>query len=256
MRNACVTIARKELLEGMRDMRSVVSALMYAAMGPAVGLMVSIAVRGSSKPSAVQVVMAGLTSVFTLVAAFVGGTNVAMDTIAGERERRTLLPLLINPITRLDVVLGKWLAIGVFCMAGLVVNFLGFALIPNASRGALLGFAAIFIAGWIPLVLFAAALELVISTTCRAAKEAHTYLSWLVFLPMMVGMLLVFVKAPAWVSVLPLSGQQIVFSSWLQGNAIGASSVALQALCTIAATAALLLLAARQLEKEDAVLGN
>ena len=44
----------------------------------------------------------------------------------------------------------------------------------------------------IPLVLFAAALELLISTWCRNIKEAHTYLSLVIFLPMGIGMFLIF----------------------------------------------------------------
>jgi ABC-type Na+ efflux pump permease subunit len=54
--------------------------------------------------------------------------NVAMDTVAGERERRSLLPLLLNPVSRRSVVLGKWLAVSFFALAGLIVNVLGFLL--------------------------------------------------------------------------------------------------------------------------------
>ena len=52
-----------------------------------------------------------------------------MDSIAGERERRSLLPLLMRPVTMLDVLLGKWLAVAVFSVAGLARNVLGFALL-------------------------------------------------------------------------------------------------------------------------------
>src|ERR1039458_2267716 len=67
--------------------------------------MVSMAAR-------VDGVLIGMMSVFTLVAAFVGGMNVAMDTVAGERERQSLLPLLMNRVRRREIVLGKWLAGG------------------------------------------------------------------------------------------------------------------------------------------------
>jgi sodium transport system permease protein len=63
-------------------------------------------------------------SVFTLVAAFSGGMNIAIDTIAGERERRSLIPLLLNPVPRADIALGKWLAAGLFALAGLLINLL------------------------------------------------------------------------------------------------------------------------------------
>ena len=84
-----------------------ISALLFSLMGPLVVGLVSLApgIKGSG-----GAVLVGLMSVFTLVAAFSGGMNVAMDTVAGERERRSLLPLLLNAVDRRDVVVGKWLA--------------------------------------------------------------------------------------------------------------------------------------------------
>ena len=99
-------------------------------------------------------------SVFALVAAFVGGMNVAIDSIAGERERRSLLPLLMNPLLRRDVIIGKWMAISVFAIAGLALNLAGFALVLKLS----LAQALIASLTLIPLAGFAAALELLIST--------------------------------------------------------------------------------------------
>ena len=99
--------------------------MFYALMGPLVVGMVSIAVHGE-KSSAVLVSMM---SVFALVATFVGGMNVAMDAIAGERERRSLLPLLMNPLLRRDVIIGKWLAISLFAVAGVIINLSGFAVV-------------------------------------------------------------------------------------------------------------------------------
>ena len=118
-------VARKEIRDHLRDTRSLVSSAFYALMGPLVVGMVSIAVHGE-KSSAV---LLSMMSIFALVAVFVGGMNVAIDAIAGERERRSLLPLLMNPLLRRDVVLGKWLAISTFAVAGLVVNLLGFAIV-------------------------------------------------------------------------------------------------------------------------------
>ena len=110
---------------------------------------------------------------FALVAAFVGGMNVAIDAIAGERERRSLLPLLMNRLLRRDVIFGKWFAISFFAILGLVLNLVGFAAVTALSPARLL-LVALTLA---PLALFAAALELLISTWCRNIKEAHTYLS-------------------------------------------------------------------------------
>jgi sodium transport system permease protein len=47
---------------------------------------------------------------FLMLAALIGGMNLAIDSTAGERERGSLEPLLLNPVSRRSLVLGKWLA--------------------------------------------------------------------------------------------------------------------------------------------------
>src|SRR5258707_14165991 len=130
MLNQSSVVARKEITDSLRDARSVISSLLFALMGPLVVGLVSLApgVKGSSGSPLV-----GLMSVFTLVAAFAGGMNVAMDTVAGERERQSLLPLLLNPVPRLRMVLGKWLAVSLFSTGGLILNLTGFAVVIATS---------------------------------------------------------------------------------------------------------------------------
>ena len=111
--NEIVIIARKEIVDGMRDFRSLLASTFYALMGPVVVGLVSLAVRDKSGSAGV---LTGMMAVFTLVAAFVGGMNVAMDTFAGERERRSLLPLLLNAVPRERIVIGKWLAVSLFAV--------------------------------------------------------------------------------------------------------------------------------------------
>jgi len=242
-------VARKEIRDHLRDTRSLVSSLFYALMGPLVVGMVAIAMRGEK---ASQVVLS-MMSVFALVAAFVGGMNVAIDSIAGERERRSLLPLLMNPLLRRDVIIGKWMAISVFAIAGLALNLAGFALVLKLS----LAQALIASLTLIPLAGFAAALELLISTWCGNIKEAHTYLSMVIFLPMGLGMFLVFFPqmAKAWL-FLPVAGQQLLMESILKGGQLPLVAFTSVTLTTLATAAALLRTAARLLHRDDVVYGD
>ena len=242
-------VARKEIRDHLRDTRSLVSSLFYALMGPLVVGMVVIAMRGEK---ASQVVLS-MMSVFALVAAFVGGMNVAIDSIAGERERRSLLPLLMNPLLRRDVIIGKWMAISVFAIAGLALNLAGFALVLKLS----LAQALIASLTLIPLAGFAAALELLISTWCSNIKEAHTYLSMVIFLPMGLGMFLVFFPqmAKAWL-FLPVAGQQLLMESILKGGQLPLVAFTSVTLTTLATAAALLRTAARLLHRDDVVYGD
>jgi len=252
MLSPVLIVARKEIRESLRDTRSVFASLMYALMGPAVVFMVSRATR-------VDGVLIGMMTVFTLVAVFVGGMNIAMDTVAGERERQSLLPLLLNPAGRREILMGEWLAVAAFSLAGLVINIVGFAGVFAAARihiaAGWLPLALAMAAGLLPLALLASALQMWISSMCRAAKEAQTYLSMAVFLPMGLGLFQVFFPAPArsWLAFLPVIGQQLQLSAWLKGTDAGFARAAALG-CFTAALALLVLQAAAGRWRRDEII--
>jgi sodium transport system permease protein len=258
--NPTLTVARKEIMDGVRDIRSLIASLFYALMGPAVVGLVAMATRANTKSGAA--VLTSMMAIFTLVSAFVGGMNVAMDTVAGERERRSLLPLLLNPVTRRSIVLGKWLAVSFFAIAGFVVNVLGFLAIIVTSG---LSISAIGLSFLLPLAfallslpLLAASVQLFISTISRAVKEAQTYLSLIVFLPMAIGMFLVFSPTAkrAWFSFMPLLGQQMQLEALMNGKGVAwFQSLALGYL-TVAFSVLILLFAANRLQRDEIVYGN
>ena len=259
MLSRSLVIARKEIVDSGRDTRSVISFLLYALMGPlAVGLIsLSPAIRGGS-----QSPLAGLMSVFTLVSAFASGMNVAMDTIAGERERRSLVPLLLNPVHRRNIILGKWLAVSLFSIAGLTVTLLGFSVVFVASgmhiQAAWPRLLLAMALGIFPLPLLAASIQLLLSTACRSVKEAQSYLSMVVFLPMGVGMFLVFFPAArrAWFGFLPLMGQQLHLQRLMDGRDIPLlQSIALGCL-TLALAMLVMLVSSNRLQRDEIIYGN
>ena len=253
-----LTIARKEIIDGMRDFRSVLASTFYALMGPVVVGLVSLAVRDKSGSSGV---LTGMMAVFTLVAAFVGGMNVAMDTVAGERERKSLLPLLLNAVPRERIVVGKWLAVSFFAVVGLAIDVLGFGVVfalcgihVPTDLSSLLAVTV----GLGSLALLAAAAQLLISTASHAAKEAQTYLSLIVFAPMGIGMFLIFSPAArhAWLSYLPLMGQQLQLEAWVNGGAIGFVRPLMLAWLTLSFAFLLLLVSTNRLRRDEILYGN
>jgi sodium transport system permease protein len=261
MRQAMV-IARKEMVDHARETRSLSASAMHLLMGPLIILLVSFSPGVASGPKG-SIALAGMMSIFVLVAAFVGGMNIAMDLIAGERERQSLLPLLANPVSRLTVTVGKWLAASVFSVLGLALTFAAFAAVcqvrglstPLLRPQGLVCWAAL---GMIPLAFLAAALQLAISTTCRTAKEAQTYLSFLIFIPMGIAMFLLFMpgKLGAWAVFVPLIGQQAMAQ---QGMTMGHWSVqhALTlGLATAWLTAVTVVAAGKLLERDSIVYGR
>src|SRR5579872_286448 len=258
--NHVLTIARKEIVDGARDFRSLLASFFYAIMGPLVVGLVSLAVSGKSDSGAS--VLTSMMAVFTLVSAFVGGMNIAMDTIAGERERRSLLPLLLTAVPREAIVFGKWLAVSFFALAGLAVNLVGFVVVlaligmhpPALSFTELLLLAF----GLFSLPLLAAAMQLLISTASHAVKEAQTYLSLVVFAPMGIGMLMVFSPAAkhAWLAYLPMVGQQLQLEAWVNGKAIGLWEPLALGYLTLALTLLALTAATNRLRRDEILYSN
>ncbi len=258
--NALV-IAHKELVDHVRDTGSLASSVLYTLMGPLVVLLVSFAQparAASGGPSPLPVMAA----VFAFVAAFSGGMSVAMDTMAGERERRSLLPLLLNGVPRLDVVVGKWLAASVFAAASLFINLAAFALVLKASSGPVGGTRPEVLLSTIPALLalaaLAAAVELLISAMCHSVKEAQTYLSMVVFAAMGVGFWLGFhpEATPAWWFAAPVAGQfRLLEYAFARNEPLLAPSIVL-AVTTMAMLAIVLMTAGRIFERDEAVYGS
>jgi sodium transport system permease protein len=231
-------IAQKEIRDHVRDGKALLSAATMALMGPAVVLLVSMSdrVKGDSGP-----LILSMLSVFALVTAFAGAIDVAMDVTAGERERRSLLPLLLNPIAALDVVLGKWIAVTIFSLGTLALNSLGLVVVLAWSQAALLAARGTQLAIWIglglvPLTCLGAAVNLLLAVTCRSTKEAHTALRFLAFVPMAIGMFLIFFSSSpggpgrVW-QLIPIVGQQIL--AGLSASAVSIVSGAALAVVTL-----------------------
>lgn len=259
MLSQSLVIAHKEIVESLRDTRSVISLLMYALMGPLVVGLVSLspAIRGAS-----QSPLAGLMSVFTLVSAFASGMNVAMDTIAGERERRSLLPLLLNSVHSRNIIIGKWLTVNLFSILGLMVTLLGFSVVfVTSGMHIKVPFPQFLLAialGMFPLPILAASIQLWLSTGCRSLKEAQTHLSMVVFLPMSVGMFLVFFPAArrAWLNFLPLVGQQLHLQSLVDGRTVPLLQSLVLGCLTLALATLVMLVSSNRLQRDEIIYGN
>jgi sodium transport system permease protein len=248
-------VARKEIRDHLRDTRSLVSTISYALMGPAAIALVS-NLRPGTKGA---VVLLSMASVFTLVSACAGGMNIALDATAGERERRSLIPLLLTPPARRDIVVGKWIAASVFGLASLAITALGSVLVFLTAVESTLLIASVPVAlAWLsmglgPLVLLGSACHLLIAVSSASTKEAHTWMSSAVFVPMFAGLGLVFAPgvAGAWWPLLPLAGQQVWISRTIDGQTVPVMSAALLCIVTMSAALLPLWLAHRALDRDD-----
>jgi len=211
-------------------------------------------------------VVLSMLPVFLLCSAFAMGMSLAIDTTAGERERGSLEPLLLTPTPTVALSIGKWLTTAGFNGAGLVLTLIVsgaiLARMPLEDLGVRLGSfgslaAGVLIAG-LPLALLASALQILAATYARSFKEGQTYLTMLVFLPMVTGMLFEFSRAkPAsWRLLVPILGQHQVLSSVLRGESIAPAAFVVPGLVAIVSTCALVRQHAALLTRETIVFGR
>jgi sodium transport system permease protein len=243
-------VFRKEVRDAWRDHRSVFSAMFFCWLGPLlVGLL-------WHQPTALALLPA-----FLMVTAFTGAMNIANDSLAGERERGSLEPLLMNPVLTGDLVLGKWLAICAFSLCGVALTLLiSLAVLYATPLNARMHASALLwmLAVALPLVPFAAGVDLLICTFARTPKEGNSYLAVALLAPMLTGMLAEFfpVRLRAGIAVVPLLGQQSMLSALTRGEiphvAWLVSSGAVALLLGIAAVLA----SARLLQNEKVVFGG
>ncbi len=152
--------------------------------------------------------------------AFYGGMGSAADMVAGEKERATLETLLITPISRTQIALGKTAALGVICLLSSLSSLVGLALFalikPKGSEimfknGLGVTLPAFF---WIlvlllPLVAFFASMLVALSAYAKNSREAQTYLGLGSFIVVMPAMFSQFIgltdySRAQWVNLVPV----------------------------------------------------
>ncbi|MEO1084000.1 MAG: ABC transporter permease subunit, partial [Acidobacteriota bacterium] len=240
--------SQRRMLEGwIRGWGQDVATLRLLARGldPEIMAPVTIRQRDLATPSALGAQILGSLPMFFLLAAFVGGMSVAIDTTAGERERGSLEALLAHAASTDALAVGKWLAVVVFNLFGLL-SMLGISiLVLQPERFAGLGVTIRFgveqalgvAVVMLPLALMVPALQMMMAIFARSFKEAQTYLSLLIFVPIVPGFLLLleaFDIAP-WMHAVPVLAQQIQIVQLIRGDSISQAAFFAAALSTLAA---------------------
>jgi sodium transport system permease protein len=186
----------------------------------------------TSQQRAAQIL--GFIPMFIVLAGFVGGMQIATDATAGERERGSLEPLLINPAPRSAFVAGKWLAAAFVAMVAAVLttalcmNLPRFLPLEDMGVRFRLGreYAGGILAAVLPVCLFTAALQAFVATFARSFKEAQSYMGFLMLVPMVPGMMsaLYPLGNATWMYGVPMLGSHVLLT-----NVIGGRSPALWA---------------------------
>jgi len=188
---------------------------------------------------------------FLVLAIFMGGMSVAIDTTAGERERLSLEPLLANPVPRAALVFGKIGASSFFSLLALAETSIGFAFLPLVMPVESLGLslkldpavvAKLFVLS-LPLLLAANALMVVVAARARSFRAAQSTMSFLMLVPAVPGFILAMtpVKEQLWMKLTPALAEQLVMVRMLRGEQV----VLTDALQAMAASLVLAIVLAR-----------
>jgi sodium transport system permease protein len=186
----------------------------------------------------------GFIPLFVMLAAFAGAMSIATDSTAGERERGSLEALLVNPAPRGALAGGKWMAGTATAMLSVVVTggllYSLFQYIPLQDLGIRFVLGPSQLVGTLvtvlPLCPLIVAIQMYVATFAKSFKEAQSYLSFLMMVPMMAGMMTTMNTLPikTWMYYIPWVGQQTLLTDVLGNKAIHPVVFVIVALTNIA----------------------
>jgi len=231
--------------------------LALRGVAPATLEVVDVNERDLANPQSRAAQLTGMVPFFVLMAVLYGALNAALDTTAGERERGSLEPLLMNPASRLSLVLGKWGAAAAVGMLIALLSCLSFlpaqSLLRSETLAAMFQFgpreALLFLALLAPLAAALAAVMMAVAIRCKTFKEAQANNTVIVLVVSLLPLLTVFNQSgeAPWHLAVPALGQIALMNRVLKGEPVGALDMALPLLVCALITAACLGYLARQL---------
>jgi sodium transport system permease protein len=217
-----------------------------------------------STPTGRSALVLGILTYFLLFAVLMGGMYLAIDTTAGERERKSLEPLLTIPVSRTSLLLGKVSATVIFMLVSLALTLIGFGIalpyLPLDELGMSSGFTpvtavyAFFLLA--PFAVLGAFLMTLVASFTKSYKEAQTWLGLLLIVPTLPVAIATIMnvrptQALMWV---PSMSQHLLITDLIKQGPIEALMLAQSVISTLI-YAALLSLIAIRLYKREALLG-
>ena len=217
-----------------------------------------------ASPEARASLILGMLPYLIVISMLMGGFYLAIDTTAGERERGSLEALLTTPLTRGALLGGKLAATFAFSVLALILALFAFwiviPLVPLDRIGMIIDFTPLM--AWqiflvnLPFALFGAALLTVVAAFTRSFKEAQTWLSIVLFVPMIPTFVILILpfQSATWMMLVPSLSQGALVNQVIRGEALDLFQVALSWGTTLLYGFGLGALAAR-LYRREAVLG-
>ena len=197
-------------------------------VSPETGFAVQVAQRDVATPEARRGMLLAFLPYLLILFSFLGGAALVIDVTAGERERQSLEPLLATPAPRTAIMSGKILAACLFGMLGLLLIVLAFKFSFQLAPGPLqlvdvsLPVMTQLLFVLLPMVLIGTTLLTLIAASVKSVKEAQSYMSLLMFLPIVPTIMLMVnpVKNQLWQFAVPFLAQNQMILKLVRSEAI------------------------------------
>ena len=217
-----------------------------------------------STPAGRSALLLGVLTYFLLFATLTGGLHLAIDTTAGERERKSLEPLLTLPVARSSLIVGKMTATVCYMLASLALTLVAFTIalkqMPLEKIGmsstfdfATAALAFVMLAPFAPL---GAALMTTVASFTKTYREAQTYLTLVLLIPTLplAFATILNIEPAAKLMWIPSLSQHLLVTTLIKDQPLTPAFVALSIGSTLAFGALLGWVAVR-LYRREAILG-
>ncbi|MEI6860407.1 MAG: ABC transporter permease [Shewanella sp.] len=237
--------------------------LIARGIDPRVVQPIKVKIEDQATPDSKGGIILGVATMTMIYAVFISGMNLAIDTSAGERERNSLALLLSHPVSTRSIVLAKVFAVTVFAMLGLlltlIISKIAYAYVPWHELGFTVNISTDFILLMLliglPIAMMAASLQLFVSFMAKSFKEAQSYLTLVLIVPMMLSMAASYNIAPDTLQWIPISGQQQALIAFIKGREIPMLQLVLSSAVTLVIALGLTLGMERSLKSEKIIFG-
>ena len=196
--------------------------------------------------------------------AFLCCLSAAVDSTAGERERRSLEVLMAQPVSPLSLVSGKWIAAAALSIIGLtlelglahgILSWLPLEEVGMSWRVTTLDLVRVCVVA-VPLCLFAAAAQIALAMNSKSYKEAQSVLSIFALVPLLPGLAvsMMELETNTWMYAVPMLSNQTLLRELAKGQEMGVLPFAMTFLSSLLPALAIIAFASWRMKSERYVL--
>ena len=166
-----------------------------------------------------------------IILIFAGAMHTAVDITAGEKERGTIATLLVSQVSRLEIVLGKCLAVMLISFTSMALGLLGLTLafllgasiaggIEGMNFGMTINTIFLLFLVLFPLVGLASAVLVMVGIFARNIREASNYITPIYMLTVLLGVISVSqgMELTGKMFLVPILNSSFVFKELLLGK--------------------------------------